>query len=288
VSAATKKKAASGKRVKDALGGQHEGKKDSFLLDPDKIVLVEDRGSALFDERVFEKPVESMVLNIMAIGVHTPITVRRNPETGDIECVAGRRRIINNREANRRLRAKGAEPRWIPATVKRGEAAELFDILTSENEQRAADSPMNRARKMQRMLDLGRDEAHVGKMFGVGAATVKNTTSLLDLPRDIQRKIDSGELPASDGYKMKGMEPSEQKRLVDQLAVEAPKAEGKKRRSNAAKAREILGDKPARRSAKVIEEKIGELECLAKASAKVAVAALRWAMGAKEEPEEAL
>jgi hypothetical protein len=66
------------KRVRDALAGQHEGKKDGFLLDPDKLVLVEDRGSALFDERALSEADEKFVLNIMAIGVHTPITVRRN------------------------------------------------------------------------------------------------------------------------------------------------------------------------------------------------------------------
>ena len=281
------KKTAAGNRIKDALGGNHEGKKDGFLLDPDKVVLVEDRGSALFDERVFEKPKEAMVLNIMAIGVHTPITVRRNTETGEIEVVAGRRRVINNREANRRLRAKGAEPRWIPAVVKRGEPADLFDILTSENEQRDADSPMNRARKMQRMLDLGRDEAHVGKMFGIGANSVKNITDLLDLTKDSQKAVDSGVITVTDAYKLKGLPPAEQKTLVEKLATEAPRIDGKKR-ANAAKAREILGDKPARRSMKVIKEKLGELECLAKPTAKIAAAALRWVLGGKEEPEEAL
>jgi ParB family transcriptional regulator, chromosome partitioning protein len=280
----TKKAARSstGKRVKDALGGHHEGKKDGFLLDPDKVTLVDDRGSALYDDRVHEKPDESMVLNIMAVGVHTPIVVRRNAETGDIEVVAGRRRVINNREANKRLRAKGIEPRWIPAVVKRGEAADLFDILTSENEARKADSPLNRARKMQRMLDLGRDEGHVAKMFCCSAGTVRNTLSLLDLPKDVQKSLERGTLAPSDAYKMKGLEPDAQKQMAEKLAVEAPK-DGQKRRSNASKAREIVNGAPSMLGKRAITAKIDDLECLAAPEAKGAVNALRWVLGEQKE-----
>ena len=109
-------KADSGKRVKDALGGKHKGKKDSFLLDPEDVKLVDDKGSVLLDDRIHEPLNEALVRNIMANGVHTAIVVRRNPETGDIECVAGRRRVLHNREANKRLLETGLEPRWIPAS----------------------------------------------------------------------------------------------------------------------------------------------------------------------------
>ena len=231
------------KRVRDALSGQHEGKKDAFLLDPDKVVLVEDRASALFDERVHKALSEPMVLNIMAIGVHTPITVRRHPETGDIECVMGRRRVLHNREANRRLRAQGLQPRWIPCTVRRGEAADLLDLVVSENEQREADSPLNRARKMQKMIELGRSEQHVATMCGCSVATVKNTLSLLDAPATLRKAVESGQVSVSDAYKLAKLDPAEVAKKVEKLKAEAPREPGKKKSKNSAKAREIVDGK---------------------------------------------
>jgi ParB family transcriptional regulator, chromosome partitioning protein len=291
VSAARKRSRKSEKnRVRDALGGQHEGKKDGFLLDPDKIVLVNDRGSALDDDRARGKYSESLVLNIMAIGVHTPISVRKNTETGEIECVAGRRRVLANREANKRLRARGSEPRWIPAVVKKGDASDMMDILVSENAQRLEDSPMNRARKMQRHLDLGRSEEHVALMNDCSVATLRNIVGLLELPKEAQCAVEDRKVDASAMYKMRGKDPEEVKELVKKLATKAPVGEGRKRRSGAAAsaAREIVDGTPGMRRKKEIEQKLGEMECLAKPGAKLAAAALRWVLGGKEALEEAL
>ena len=272
------------KRVKDALGGQHEGKKDSFLLDPDKVVLVDDRGSAIFDERVFGKPDEKFVLNIMALGVLVPIEVRRNPETDAIECVYGRRRVLACREANRRLVAAGSEPRRIPAIVTRGDASALMASMISENEIREADSPMNRARKCAAYIALGHSEAEAAFLYGVSASTIRNMLSLLDAPKDVQRAVERGLVGASDVYKMKGLPAEEQKKLVEKLAADAPK-EGKKRRSPGSKATEIVTGKGGAPGKRTIAAKIEELECLAAPTAKAAVATLRWVLGETKKLE---
>jgi ParB family chromosome partitioning protein len=226
------------KRVRDALGGEHAGKKDAFMLDPDKIVLVEDRGSTLFDERALSEADEKFVLNIMAIGVHTPIHVRRNPDTAKIEVVAGRRRTLACREANRRLVKQGLEPRRIPAVVSRGDSASLMAIMISENEIRQADSPMNRARKMASYMELGRSAEDTSILFGCSVATVKNTVSLLDLPAAVRKSVDAGVVSVSDAYKLAKLEPEEAKKKVERLKSEAPRT-GKKSK-NSKKAREIV------------------------------------------------
>ena len=231
------------KRVRDALSGEHAGKKDAFMLDPAKITLVEDEGSVLFDQRALSDADEKFVLNIMAIGVHTPITVRRNPETGKIEVVAGRRRTLACREANRRLVKQGLEPRRVPAVVTRGDSASLMGVMISENEIRQADSPMNRARKMAAYMELGRTAEDTAVLFGVSPATVKNTVSLLDAPASVRKAVESGAVSLSDGYKLAKLEPGEAKKKVEQLKTEAPKT-GKKSK-NSKKAREIVdGKKP--------------------------------------------
>ena len=273
-----------GKRIKDALGGNHEGKRDSFYCDPDNVVLVDDRGSAIFDERVFGKPDEKFVLNIMAIGVHTPISVRRNPETGAVECVAGRRRVIACREANRRLVAAGNERRLVPAVVTRGDSSLLMGILISENEIREADSPLNRARKLAAYIALGHSEADAGVLAGVSTSTVRNMLSLLDAPREVQKALERGAIGASDVYKMKGLEPEAQKKAVEKLVAEAPK-DGKKRRSPGNKATKITTGKNGTRSKRDVLVELEKYDSLASAQAKAVTATLRWWLGETEKLE---
>ena len=267
------------KRVRDALAGQHEGKKDGFLLDPDKLTLVEDRSSGLFDERALSEADEKFVLNIMAIGVHTPITVRRNTETGDIEVVAGRRRTLACREANRRLKKQGLERRMIPATVTRGDASSLMGIMISENEIREADEPLNRARKMAAYMELGHSAEETAVLF----------VSILDAPAVVRKAIASGAVSVSDGYKLAKLEPGEAAKKVALLKAEAPKTG--KRSKNAKKAREIVSG-PRKLAVDVhshvaqfrkdIEEMLAQIETDERINENKrmgAVAALKWVLG---------
>lgn len=114
-----------------ALGA--DGKKDVLLFDPENLTLVEDGASVLYDERIKLPTSEALVLNIMTYGVIEPIVVRKNPETGAPEVVAGRQRVKACREANRRLKASGCEVHRIAAIVKRGDPAALMGVMVSES-----------------------------------------------------------------------------------------------------------------------------------------------------------
>ena len=85
------------------------GKTDLLLFDPDTLVIVEDEGSALRDDRAKLPYDERLVLSMMVRGVLQPVIVRKNPETDRTEVVDGRQRVKACREANKRLKKEGRD-----------------------------------------------------------------------------------------------------------------------------------------------------------------------------------
>jgi ParB family chromosome partitioning protein len=277
------------KQSKDAHGAL--GKRYVLLFDPDDLVLVDDEGSPLFDERVLGAPDEKLVLNVMHVGVHTPITVRKNTETGKTEVVAGRRRVLACREANRRLRKRGLEPLRIMAVVKRADDAAHMAVMISENEHREADTPLNRARKLAKFLSLGRSEDEAAILYGLSKATVKNLLELLDAPKAVQRAVESGTITAGDAHKLAKLAPEEQRERAALLAAEAPARQNGKRRTNGARATEIVTGKRAAPGKKEIREMLAQVrssERMPENKRMGAVAALEWVLGEEGSELEGL
>jgi len=272
------------KQSKDALGAL--GKKDVFLFAPEDLVLVDEEGSPLYDDRALGQPDEKLVLNILAIGVHTPISVRKNSETGRTEVVAGRRRVLAMREANRRLKKQGHEPLRIMAVVKRGDDAAQMAVLISENEQREGDSPLGKAKKLARFLELGRTEAEAAVLFGIHVSTCKNLLALLDAPKAVQRAIEKGEIGASEAYQLARLPAEQAKEKLAELVVAAPRVAGKRRENGSAgKAREILnghGGKPSQKEMKELLSTVQSSEKLKEGHRQGAEAVLLWVMGDRD------
>lgn len=105
---------------------------DAFALEPEKFTLITAPEHPLYDPRVHDEPDESLVRNVMTYGVIEPVIIRRNGEK--VEVVAGRGRVKAALEANRRLTAEGKQPIRVPAILKRGQDADMFGVLISENE----------------------------------------------------------------------------------------------------------------------------------------------------------
>jgi len=238
------------KAARDKLGSK--GKIDIPTFDPDDVILVSKEGAALYDERVENDYDEALVLNMMfeidgvPQGVIEPLSGRRNAETGKVEIIVGRRRTKAAREANRRLKKKGMEPIRLPVWIKRANDQRALSMLISENEHRLDDTPMNKAKKAQRYIDMGRDEKEVAILFGVSESTVKNLLRLLDAPAAVKNAVDAGKITTSDAYKLAREEPEEAKKKLGELLEKAPRTPGKKRSKNAKKARAIVsgGKKP--------------------------------------------
>ena len=232
------------KKSRDSLGNL--GKIDVPTFDPDDVVLVEEKTSALYDERVDNDYKESLVLNMMfevdgvPLGVIKHLVGRRNTETGKIEIIDGRQRTKAAREVNRRRRKRGLEPIRLPVHVQRANDQRAMSMLISANEHSTEDSPMNRAKKAQRYIDLGRDEKEVAVLLGQSESTVKNLLKLLDAPAAVRNAVDAGKITTSDAYKLAREEPEEAKKRVAELIEHAPRTPGKKRSKNAKKARAIV------------------------------------------------
>jgi ParB-like chromosome segregation protein Spo0J len=235
------------KESRDALNAK--GKTDVYYFDPTDVVLVENKASALYDERVENDFKESLVVNMMyqpepdgpPQGVLKVLLGRRNAETGKVEIIDGRQRTKACREANRRLKKQGAELLRLPVLLKRANDVRSMAMLISSNEHTTEDSPLKKAHKAQRYIDLGRDESEVGALLGLSRQSVKSLLSLLDAPASVRNAVEMGKITARDGYKLARLAPDEAKVKVAELLEHAPRTPGKKRSPNAKRAREILG-----------------------------------------------
>jgi len=234
------------KASRDSLGAK--GKTDVYFFDPEQLQLVTDPGSLLYDERVKDPVDDNLVSNLMfapdnktSLGIVEPVIGRRNTDTGKIEVVAGRDRVKAAREANRRLKAQGRPLLRVPVWIRRIDDSHIFAQLVSENEHRRGDTPLNRAKKMQRFINLGHDERETAALFRVSESTVRNMLRLLDAPAAVRNALDTGRIAASDAYQLAREEPARAKKKLGELLEAAPRTPGKKQRSDsAARAREIL------------------------------------------------
>lgn len=256
------------KNSKDVYGAL--GKSNVLFFDPESLKLVTDPAHALYDERVNLPIKEPMVLNVMALGVISPITITKDPETGDVLVVAGRQRVKHAREANKRLAARGEEPIQVPAVVRRTDADGLAGVMISENEQREDDIPIGRAQKMSRLLARGRSEEYLAILFGVSTQTVRQTLALLDSTSEVRHAVEAGQITVTAAHKLGKLQPDAQRSKVAEI-IKA--GEGAKGHAKAKAQREVLEPpKPKLRSRK-------EIEAARTAATGAAKDALAWVLG---------
>lgn len=222
-----------GKNSTDVYGAA--GKTNVLLLEPEKLKLITDEDHPLYDERVHLPVDDSLVKNIMVNGVIEPIVIRKNTENGDIEVVVGRQRTKATIEANKRLDKAGLEKILIPATVRRGEDAALAGVMVSENEIRKGDSPIIRAKKMNRLIAMGKSEEEIGVFFGVSKATVKNTVGVLDCCAAVRKAVDDGEINVTAAYGLAKLDAEEQKATLEKMLAAGAGTKGKHAKTRAQK-----------------------------------------------------
>ncbi|MCD8349996.1 MAG: ParB/RepB/Spo0J family partition protein [Planctomycetaceae bacterium] len=189
-----------------------------FVVEPERLVLVTDRAHPLYDPRVHDAPEESTIKNIMVYGVKHPILVRKNGE--EFEVVDGRGRVKAAIEANKRLTAEGKEPLRVRVIIERGQDADLYGVLISMNEIRRDDSPLVRADKAQRLINMGKTEAEVADAFGVSGQTIKNWLALQDLAAPVRLAVEAGEVTATAAGQLAGLSADEQQDRLEQLKAE--------------------------------------------------------------------
>lgn len=202
-------------------------------LDPSLLTIVTDPKHPLFDERATQEVSDEFVCNIDFHGIIEPIVIRKNTETDELEVVAGRQRVRAAIEVNKRRKKRGDKLILVPAMVRRGEDLTMMHVMASENEARVANTPMQRAKLMQRMLEHGSTEKDVAVSMSCSIATVKNHLGLMEAPAAVRNAVQTGKVSAAVGYKLAKLPAAEAKAKLAEATTAAPKIPG--RRTGASK-----------------------------------------------------
>lgn len=255
------------KNTKDVYGGA--GTTSLLTFDPDRLVLVTDEQSPLYDDRVHLPVDEALARNIDYQGVLEPIAVMKNPETGGTEVVYGRQRVKAARLANQWRHERGVAPVLVPGVIYKGKRQNALDAIVGENEVRRDDSPLGRAEKMRRHQARGLGDDQIAVIYGCTVATVRATLALLDSPAAVRGAVEAGQITVTQARQLANLPPQEQREKVSKLVAAA---DGVKPHERARRQRAVLGDdKPRMRTRKQIET------ALAEASGPYADA-LRWVL----------
>lgn len=268
---------------KTAFGAQRG--ENILLLDPEDIVLVTDKEHPLYDRRVHNAPQEPLVASIMTFGVKVPVIVRN--EDGKALVVDGRQRVINAREANKRLRAEGSVPHKIKAMVESRGSTDIdsMGVMVLTNEHRSADELMNKADKAFRMLETGADEKRVATAFGVTVNTLRSWLTLRGASAPVKKAVEAGIVSASAAAAIAKLPKAEQEKHLAKLQEAAPATGKRAGKVSARTAKAAVSGKPAitRPTAREIERvlsyaHIAELDCTVED-------ALNWALGTQTAQE---
>jgi ParB family chromosome partitioning protein len=140
---------------------------------------------------------EELTRSVRAHGVLQPILVRRDPKDANrYELIAGERRW---------RAAQAAQLHEIPAVVRDLTDTESLELALIENLQREDLTPVEEARAFRRLMtEFGHTQEKLGQALGKSRSLVANTLRLLELPDEVQRLIETGQLSAGHGRLLVG------------------------------------------------------------------------------------
>lgn len=132
-----------------------------------------------------EKELVELAESITANGVVQPILVRPLPN-GRFQLIAGERRWLASQRAGKST---------IPAILRQVSDQQAMEITIVENLQRTDLNPMEQARAYERLShEFQMTQEQMAKRTGKERASVANFLRLLRLPKDVQAKVESGDL----------------------------------------------------------------------------------------------
>jgi len=241
------------KRRRAALDGK---RLNAFAMDPSKLTIIgldTDDGPEhfLYDKRIKLPVDEALTRNIMMNGIIHNVTVAKDGDR--VLVVAGRQRVRSAREANVRLERQGLQPIQVPVSVRRGEDADLFGVFMSENELRRPDSPLVKAEKAQRLLNMGKSEDEVAIHMGLSKQHLKQLLKLMELAPKVRRAVDGDRLSASAAMELHGLTRDAQEAKLGSLLVDGP-AKGKRVTAKDAKRSKDAIVAPAKRRVRALAD----------------------------------
>lgn len=238
---------------KQAFDGERVKRLNGFRFYPEDLVIVGGDGPSdvsektedgethfLMDERVKLPLSEEFVRNVMTLGVKKPVLVTKIGS--DAYVVDGRQRVRAAREANARLAKMGEPLLRVGCVQQAGEEPLVMMVGISTNEFNFEDTPLNKARKAQRLRDRGLDEDEIAMAFGVTTKALSNWEKLLSLSEPVKKAVQKGTVSASAAAQLHDLPAAEQKTQLDALVAAA--------KANGGKAPTIKDAKAAARTAK--------------------------------------
>jgi ParB family chromosome partitioning protein len=161
-----------------------------FEVEVDRIVPNPQQPRRTFDDEKLRELAASMREH----GVLQPLLV--TPRGDAFELVAGERRL-------RAARIAGLQR--VPVLVRDVDARESLKLALLENVQREDLNPVEEALGYRRLVDeFGMTQAEIADRLGKSRSAVANTMRLLQLPADIQARIESGEITAGHARALLG------------------------------------------------------------------------------------
>ena len=179
-----------------------------------------------------EDELQELAASIRALGVVQPVVVRPlqpatpaaagsaaapgvpHGEPGSVphfELIAGERRL-------RAARLAGLD--HIPALVRPADEVASLEIALAENVAREDLNSIEEAQAYASLVDeFGLTQQRVGELVGRSRVAVTNLLRLLELPDDVQRMIEQGELTEGHGRALLGLPDHGQRRKLARLVV---------------------------------------------------------------------
>jgi ParB family transcriptional regulator, chromosome partitioning protein len=280
-----------GRSSRDVYKAAGESKVMHF--DPSSLTIVTDAKHPLYDSRSDQPLSDEFICNVDFHGILEPVLIRKNTETDALEVVAGRQRVRAAVEANKRRKKRGDKLLLVPAIVKRGEDLSMMGVMASENEARVANTPLQRAGLMQRMLNRGATEKDIATSMACSSATVKNHLALLEAPAAVRNAVQNGKVSAAVGYKLARLPAAEAKEKLAKATSAAPKIKGKRTGAAKTQMEVVTGVKSttlpkSRSDVDAMRDIIEEHADLAGEIKRVMVAVCNWVIGEEDDLRELL
>ncbi len=175
------KKGGLGKGLEALFEENYENSKEIFFLELEKIEPNKNQPRKNFNEETLSSLADSIKNN----GVIQPILVRKIDDDR-YQIVAGERRF---------RAAKIVGLKEIPVVVKEVKDENVTEIALIENLQRENLNPIEEAKSFLSLVEnYGLTQNEVAKKVGKSRSAVTNTIRLLNLPQEVRKEIENGNL----------------------------------------------------------------------------------------------
>lgn len=261
-------------------------RKQLFMFMPEQLVIVgldepfEDapEDHELYDKRKDMKLDPAFVEDIILNGVMQSVDVTK--VAGKPLVVDGRQRTKGAREAKRILLKRGMSQAEVDDLIRvpcrfvqMEDPATMLGRLISANSHRHDDGIIEKAEKAARLVNLGKTQKEVSVRNGVSTSTISNWLKVLQCISAVKRAVDQELISASAAAELAGLDPKEQKRILDEMLEEAATTIADAKDKAAKSAGSSAPKKPGKKIVRFIIDKHDDL------IESNAVGAVKWAIG---------